>query len=974
MCFSACGGVGPLPATPHAGATPEAAAAVASPALPLDPRITSGTLDNGLTYYLQQHRTKDKRAVLALVVKAGSVYEEDDQRGLAHFIEHMAFNGTERFKKQTLIDFFEQSGMRFGSHANAVTSYDRTQYQLNVPTDDPQLLASALNVLEDWAGALSFDPDEVQSERSVLLSEWTSSKGAARRLGEQQRQLLLAGSKFAEREVIGDQAVLEHAPRERLIDFYRRWYRPDRMAVIIVGDIDPSALQSEIHGHFAHLPRDPSGAAAPASAEPSFQIPVRSGASAAVLTDPETRASMVDVVFKADSRPVRTEADFRAHLLTVMGTLMLSRRLDELTQNPLAPFTNAACDFSPSVIGRLDLLQVSAQAKERQVQKSLEVLLDEIERVRRHGFVRSELQRTKETYMRFLDHALAAQETVEREAIANSLANSFVTGNVVTSADFQKKLGLRLLKGMPLTEVNSDFSSWFTQREELLLASGATRDQMPDQASMLAARDAASKHELQPYQDQAAPAALLSAAPTPGSVVKEEHIDELDVTVWTLSNGARVVLKPTDFKQDQIIEQSVSFGGHAQVSAVDFPSDRVAHEIVAASGLAELDRQALGKVLSGKVVSAYSWIGEQDEGIQASAAPRDAETMFQLIYLFATAPRRDEAGFEAYRASLREQLRNRDSSPPDVFSDAVLKKLYGDQPRRLPPTLASVDQMKLDTALDFYKQRFADVSDFTFVFVGKIDLVSFRALVERYLASLPGGGRKETFHDLGLHRRKGVSMVRVQKGKEDKASVTLLYHGESKWSENAHTDLVSLENYLTIRLREVLREQMGSVYTPYVNSAFERVPFDAYTFAISFDCKPADVQKLLQATRGIIGETKKSGIAQSYVEKLKSERARNLEELYRDNDFWLGRLVSAYKMGDDPRDILILPRLTQRVTSENVRAAARQFLRDDQYVEAVLTPESVASPPAKAVLGVRGAPAEVAPEPPQAPAPPAPAH
>jgi zinc protease len=950
LAVSACGGVGPLPAAPNAGAPPQAAA-VASPELPLDPRITSGALDNGLTYYLQQHRAKDKRAVLALVVKAGSVYEEDDQRGLAHFIEHMAFNGTERFKKQTLIDFFERSGMRFGSHANAVTSYDRTQYQLNVPTDDPQLLATALDVLEDWASALSFDPDEVQSERSVLLSEWTSSKGASRRLGEQQRQLLLAGSKFAEREVIGDQAVLEHAPRERLIDFYKRWYRPDRMALIIVGDIDPSALQGEIQGHFAHLPRDPSGGTAAPAAEPNFQIPVRPGASAAVLTDPETPASMVDVVFKTNSRAVRTEADFRSHLLTVMGTLMLSRRLDELTQNPLAPFTNAASDFSPSVIGRLDLLQVSAQAKEHQVQKSLELLLDEIERVRRHGFTRSELARTKETYMRFLDHAVAAQETVDREAIANSLANSFITGNVVTAADFQKRLGMRLLKGMPLIEVNDGFTSWFSQREELLLASGATRDEMPDKASMLAARDAASKHELQPYEDQVAPTTLLSALPTPGSIVKEEHIAEVDVTVWTLSNGARVVLKPTDFKDDQIIEQSISFGGNGQASAADFPSDRVAHEIVAASGLAGLDRQALGKVLSGKVVSAYSWIGEQDEGIQASAAPKDAEAMFQLIYLFATAPRRDEASFEAYRASLRERLRNRDLSPSDVFSDAVMKKLYGDQPRRLPPTLASVDQMKLDTALDFYKQRFADVSDFTFVFVGKLELASFRALVERYLASLPGGGRKETFHDLGLHRRKGVSTVRVQKGKEDKASVSLIYHGESKWSENAHTDLVSLENYLTIRLREVLREQMGSVYTPYVDSAFERVPFDAYSFAISFDCKPADVQKLIQATRGIIGETKKSGIAASYVEKLKSERSRNLEELYRDNDFWLGRLVSAYKMGDDPRDILILPRLTQRISSDNVRAAARQFLRDDQYLEAVLTPEAAAAPAVKAAPG-----------------------
>jgi zinc protease len=949
------------PAPPGAAPASSTAGGVAQEQareLPLDPSITSGSLDNGLAYYLEPHRAKDRRARLMLVVKAGSVYEENDQRGLAHFIEHMAFSGTRRFKKQKLIDFFEKSGMKFGSHANAVTSYDRTQYELNVPTDDPQLLATALDVLEDWASALSFDAEELERERPVLLSEWTSQKGAERRVGEQQRQLLLAGSTFAEREVIGDKAVLEGAPRERLIDFYRRWYRPDRMAVIVVGDIDPSLLQSAIREHFAHLPRDPSaGAAQPP--EPSFDIPVKPGASAAVIADPETPALTVDVVFKEHARPVRTQTDFRAQLVSVMVSLMLSRRLDELSENPLAPFTEAASDLAPSVLGRLDLLQVSARAKERQLEKSLAVLLDEVERVRQHGFLKPELRRTMEQYARFLDHAVAAQDTVDSSAISSGIANHFITGNVVTAADFQKKLGLQLMHEISLSEVNAAALAWFSKSEELLLASGATRDALPEKASLLAVREAAQQHQLEPYQDKVAPATLMAQLPQPGSIVKEEQIPELDVTVWTLSNGARVVLKPTDFKQDQILEQSISRGGNASVSAADFPSARIAHEVVSASGLGSMDRQLLGKVLTGKVVGAYPWIDEQSEGIHASAAPRDAETMFQLIYLLGTAPRRDEAAFEAYRATLRERLRNRDLSPPQMFSDAILRKLWGDQPRRNAPTLASVDQMKLDTALDFYRQRFADFSDFTFVFVGKIDLASFRALAERYLASLPGGGRKETFRDLGLHRRKGISTVRVQQGKEDKASVSLIYHGESKWSENAQTDLVSLESYLTIRLREVLREQMGGVYTPYVVSSFERVPFDAYTLQISFECKPADVAKLVQATRSSVAELAKSGVADGYLEKLRSERTRDLEELYRSNDFWLDRLVDKYKLGEDPRSILILPELTKRVTSENLRLAARQFLRGDQYVDAVLTPAALPAAPAAAVL----APGAPAPEP-----------
>jgi zinc protease len=933
----ACG----APPGPAASALPVAPAAPqarsSSPALPLDPRITSGSLDNGFSYFVQQHRVKDKRVQLALVVRVGSVYEADDQRGLAHFIEHMAFNGTQRFPKQSLVGFFERSGMRFGSHANAVTSYDRTQYQLSVPTDDPALLLTALDVLEDWASALSFDPEELQSERQVLKSEWTSSRGAARRVGEQQRQLLLAGSRFAERDVLGDPAVLESAPRERLLEFYRRWYRPERMAVIVVGDVDPSSLQPLIQERFGRLPRS-----AQVAAPPSFTIPVEPGVHAAAISDPELTEASVDVVFKAVARPVLAEDDFRSQLVSVMASLMLNQRLEELSSNPLAAFTGAACSLAPNVLGRLDLLQLSAQAKNGQAQQSLEVLLEEVERVRRHGFLATELRRMKEEYARFLDRAVATQASVDVGSIAGAIANHFVTGNAVTAADFQRKLGLKLLRSISVKEVNAAALAWFTNSEQLLLASGATRDVLPDQAQLLAARQAALARAPEAYVEQVAPKTLLEPLPAPGKIVKEEHIAEVDVTVWTLSNGARVVLKPTDFEQDEILEQSVSFGGTARVPAADFPSARLAHEVVAASGLGAMNRQTLNKALTGKLVSAFPWIDEQDEGIRASAAPKDAETMFQLIYLFASAPRRDEAAFEAYRGALRERLRNRDLSPSDVFSDALARQLWGDQPRRLAPTLQSVEQMQLDRALDFYKQRFGDVSDFTFVFVGKLDLNGFRPLVERYLASLPGAGRKETFHDLGMHRRKGAAQVRVQRGKEDKASVTLVYHGESRWSEEAHTDLNSLESYLTIRLREVLREQLGGVYTPYVSSNFERIPYAAHTLAISFECKPADAQRLVQATRAVIAEVKKSGVPERYVETLKNERTRGVEEAYRSNQFWLDRLTYKYKVGDDPRAILLLPELTKRVTSENIKLAARQFLRDDQSIDALLTPAVVA--------------------------------
>jgi len=927
------------PATPPSATPVAVPAAPSSPAMQLDPKVTLGTLPNGLTYFLQQHETREKRAHLMLVVKVGSVYERDDERGLAHFIEHMAFNGTRRFEKSTLVDFFEKSGLTFGSHANASTAYDRTQYMLSIPTDDPKLLGTALDVLEDWASGLSFDPDEVKNERQVLLSEWTSSKGAGRRMGEQLRRILLAESLYADREVIGDETVLTTAPRERLVEFYRRWYRPERMAVVVVGDIDPGQVKAAIEERFGRIAPPPGEA----PVAPALDVPLHPQPVTAVVTDPETQATVVSVLFKAPARPIATEADQRDQLTSVMAAVMLSRRLEALSLDPAAPFTAAGSGVASSTFGCLDLVQVTARAKEGKALASLDVLLEELERVKRHGFIDAEVERSKSDLARSLDRAIEGEATVEPRTVAQGLANQFITGTVATSAEFDKALGTRLSAEISGSELGARAVAWFRDDERIVIVSGAARDALPEVAQLSAALDASVQSPIEPYRDDVATVPLMPVLPAPGRIVKDEQVAEVGLSVWTLSNGARVVLKPTDFKDDQIVMRAISFGGNALATSADLPSARFAPEIVMASGIGTLDRQALGKALSGKVVSARPWIDEQSEGISASASPKDVETMLQLVHLYATAPRRDEGAFEAFRGAVRETLRNRDVSPDQNFSDAINKELWGNQPRRLPPTLAEVDQIDLDRALDFYSSRMGDASDVTFVFVGDLDLAALRPLVERYLASVPGTGRKEEFTDLGLHRKKGIARVRLEEGREDKASVLILFHGESPWSESAHTDLVSLESYLTIRLREVLREQMGGVYTPSVTSSFERVPFDAYSLAITFQCKPLDIERLEQATRGIIAELEQKGAAPDYLTKLINQRTRSLEESYRDNDFWLGRLATKYQRGDDPREILILHELTKRITSENLKAAARKFLRRDQYLQAELRPRASSS-------------------------------
>jgi zinc protease len=947
----------PAVASPPA---PGAALADRSPPLPLDPRVTTRTMANGLTYLLQRQKPEDKRAYLILVVKAGSLHEEDDQRGFAHLAEHMAFNGTTHFEKHTLIDFFEKSGIKFGSDTNAFTSYDQTRFMLNVPTDQPELLLRGLDVLNEWASGVSFEPGEVEKERPVVLAELTRALGAGRRMTEQVTRVLLAGSRYVDRETIGDPAVIEKGPRQRLIDFYRRWYRPERMAVVVTGDIDPATLGAAIEARFSGLPRatDPLPAL-------DFNVPIGTHPTATVITDPEVSAAGVSFLLKTPPRVAVTEADARASLFSMLAAGMLSRRLNEVAESPSAPFTGAGSQYVPNRGGQVALLGVSAQAKEGKLPASLDALLLEVERVKRHGFTSGELERTAREVTRSLEHRVAGQDTAEARAVANALADGFITGEVDTSPKYDQDFFARVLATTSLEDINRAAVEVLSTGEPVVIASGASRDAMPERSALLAALTSAAQQPVTAYQDKVAQARLMATLPEPGRVLREEHIGEIDTTVWTLSNGAVVVLKPTDFKKDEIIEQSISFGGTALVPPSGFSSARFANDIVAASGVGSFDRQALRKVLSGKQAGAFPWIGEQDEGIRAHSAPEDVETMLQLMHLYATAPRRDDAAFETYRATVRENLRNRDLVPSQVFGDAVSKKVWGGSPRRSAPTLKSVDDVDLDAVMKFYGERFKDMSDFTFVFVGKIDLATFKPLVERYLASLPGGGRKEKPHDIGLHRHKGITRVATQAGKEDKAIFSLTFHGESPWSENAHTDLYTLGEYLSMRLREVLREEMGGVYSPRVSSDFDRVPFDSYTLQIAFESKPKDVDALEKAARGVIADVKKSGVPASYLEKLINERTRALELSYRSNSFWLERLVDKYKLHEDPRQILILPELTQRLTSDNLRAAARHFLRDDQYIEARLTPAPGAAPAAPASAPVP-VPAPAAP--PSAPA------
>jgi len=916
-------------------ATPAKQADTSAP-LALDPAVQTGVLPNGLRYYIRKHRKPENRVLLWLAVNAGSVLEEDDQRGLAHFVEHMAFNGTKRFEKNTMIDFFERSGMDFGADVNAYTSFDETVYMLQVPTDDAKLLTTGYDVLEDWAGAVSFDPAEVDKERGVVIEEWRLGRGANQRVFDKQWPVLLAGSKYAKRKPIGEKEILEKAPVERLRAFYDTWYRPDNMAVIVVGDIDPAAVKKEIETRFGDL-KNPANA----PKRPDVPVPLLDETRVDISTDKEMSMTQVTLAIKGPRSEFRTENDYRADLVEEMFHAMLRARLDEIRQRPEAPF---AFSFSyTNTMGRaVDVFNIFAGAKPGQADGAIKTLLTEVERVRRHGFLAAELERVKAEHMRDLERGVAEAETVEGQGYAFGLVEHFLEGHTMIGRQANLDLAKKYLPGVTLEEVNELAEAWTNRKDRVISAAGASRDKMPTDKEILALADGISRMPVQPWEEEGAGGSLMAKAPEAGKVVKKESIAELGVSVWTLSNGARVIIKPTTFKNDEVLFEAFSPGGHSLAPAKIFASAEYADGIVGQSGVGEHDAVALRKLLTGKVASVRPFINELEEGMQGSASPQDLETLMQLVHLYFTAPRKDADAFAAWKGQMTTFFRNRDLSPQATFFDELTKVTTSNHPRRQPPNMESIEAVDHATAVDFYKQRFADADDFTFVFVGNVDEARLEQLAATYLASLPTDERKDKWKDVGVKYPKGVAKVRVEKGQDPKSFVMLAFHGDTKWTPESEDDLDMLGEALGIRLREILREDMSGVYGVFSTGQIERRPKPRYQFVVGFGCSPDNADKLTKAVFDLVEKVKKEGIDQETLDKLKEQRRRGLEVKKKENEFWADQLAEHYRYGTDPKKILELEKMIERVSSDNVQKAARKYL-GKQYVDALLMPEAGAA-------------------------------
>jgi zinc protease len=917
--------------------------------LTLDPQIHHGRLDNGLTYFIRQNRKPENRAALRLAVNAGSVLEQDDQRGLAHFLEHMAFNGTENFEKQQLVDFLEGIGMRFGPDLNAYTGFDETVYLLEVPLDDPAVFEKAFLVLRDWAAGLTLDPVEIDKERGVILEEWRLGRGAQQRVLDRQIPVLFHQSRYAERLPIGEPDIIKSAPREAFSRFYRQWYRPDLMAVAAVGDFDPAQVEQLIRKHFADLENPPDAPHRPA-------VPVADHAETlfSIETDPELAYTSVQIAYKRDALLQRFESDYRRMLVEQLYSAMLNDRLDEQVRQADPPFLFAG-------VGEMGLTRTknvyvqTAVVRENDPARGLNALLLEARRVNRDGFGNAELERAKARILRAYEQSYNERDKTPSASYADEYVRHFLEGEAVPGIARELELARQFLADISLDEVNRAAAQWTapTNRVVLFSAPGKTAAAVPSQEEILAIVQAAERAPLEAYTDNVEEAPLLPQLPEPGRVTSELFHERIDVTEWRLSNGARVLLKPTQFKNDQLLLRGSSPGGHSLVPDHQYVPASTASTIVSQSGLGAFNATQLEKKLAGKIARASAHLDSQFENISGFASPDDLETFFQLVNLRFTAPRADQEIYLSLLARLRETVQNRRNDPGAVFADALEEALFRNHPRHQPLSPDTLERMDRERSLQIYRERFADAGDFTFVIVGNFTLDNIRPLVERYLASLPANGRNETGRFNHDDPTRGQHTLTVHRGIEPKCTVQILFTGDTDWNDEERYALRAAVDILRIRLREALREDLGGVYGVGISGNLNRWPKGSFASSVQFGCDPARADDLIQVALKEIIDLQENGPTEVNLAKVREQHLREFEIGIQENAFWLNNLLFRAQHDLPLAGLLDFPEKPRNLTADAVRDAARKyFAADNRFIARLLPEQESAAPtqPAQAPL------------------------
>jgi zinc protease len=919
--------------------TAVASAAIALDAtVPVGPQVKVGKLANGLSYYIHKNGRPAAKAELRLVVKAGSVQEDDDQQGLAHFIEHMAFNGSTNFKKHELVSYLQSIGVQFGADLNAYTSFDETVYILPIPTDNKDYLPQALLVLRDWASGLTLNEADIDKERDIILEEARRGKGAADRINKQLFPKMFNGSRYAERLPIGKEDILKSFKPEALRRFYSDWYRPELMAVVVVGDIDPAQVEMLIKASFSEL-------ANPTKPRPRAKVDVATMAAteALVITDAEATNNSIMIRYPVQTaHEPATFREYRRKLLEALFAAMLGERMQELAQQESPPFVGGASGIGKLVYGYKSYLSQAVLGKEGAL-PAITALVQENERARQFGFSAAELDRAKKNMLRNFERAFNERDKSESASYAAENIRNFLEQETIPGIENEYKYLKEFLPGMSLDELNRFARDTIPkQAAKLVVYSGSSKADTatPAGADLLAAASKAEQAPLKAHADQLVAKQLMARPEWPGRIVEETQDKQLGLTRLSLSNGVKVILKPTSFKNDQVLMSAVRYGGQSLFEDKDHQSAQYASGIVAAMGLKNFSPIDLQNILAGKSASMATSLGLYSDGISGAAGTKDIETLLQLVHLRFGGVRRDDKLYQSYLGKQLELTKNVLSRPESLLQDALAKTMYQGHPRA--PRVARpehLNQVSLDRSIDIFSSRFSSAKDFTFIFVGSIDVATIKPLLASYLGNLPADNIATTYRDMGLRPVTGVIKQEVRKGKEAQSVVALSFSGAAPYSDLERLRLGALTEVMNIKINDVLREKLTLIYSGGMNGRLEKIPREQYSVGVVLPCGPDNVDKVIAALNAEIANLQSNGPDEADLNKVKQKYRQSHQKSMQENGYWLGHLQSSALLGTDPASIMQIEQQIDGLSVDVVRSAARHYFNPANVVQLVLNPE-----------------------------------
>ncbi|ADQ80533.1 peptidase M16 domain protein [Paludibacter propionicigenes WB4] len=908
--------------------------------IPLDPKIRYGKLDNGLTYYIRANAEPKQRAEFFIAQNVGSILENDNQNGLAHFLEHMAFNGTKNFPGKGVISFLEKHGVKFGENINAYTALDETVYNLSdVPTIQEGVVDSALLVLHDWSSYITLDDKEIDSERGVIMEEWRTRFGADRRMWKESNKIKYPGSQYGIRDGIGDTAVIKHFKYDVIRDYYKKWYRPDLQAILVVGDIDVDKIEAKIKTLFSSIPKKEN-----AGERPIYTVADNDKPIVALVSDKEANVTRITLEYKHEKLPAEIQLSVQGYAKGIADNLIstiIGERFNEITQQANAPFVGAMAGYGELVKSK-DAFTMLAVPREGKEAEGLNALLLEAEKIKRFGFTNAELERAKTNMLKQFETSYKDRDHRKNNSLVTEYVRNFLHNEPVPGIEWEYQTIQAILPNLTVNVINQVAKSYITEKNLLVTITSPEKPtvKVPNNDQVLAAITEAGKAQLTAKAEETLNKPLVEKAPVAGKVIKKGQNPKLGTTEWTLSNGVRVIFKPTTFKQDEILLSAYSEGGLSKVKDISLlPSATLASTIVGNNGLGSYSQVDLNKILTGKVVSVQPQITNYEEGFGGKSSVNDFETMMQLVYLYYTAPRKDDNAFSALINMYRTSLANSATDPRKAFSDTINTLVTNRNPRTVIMNLNTITKVDQDKALAFFKERFANPADFTFILAGNVDPnnVKVSNAICTYLGGLKTTKVLEKFTDNNIRKPQGkVSNTFEKDMKTAKASNLVLYNGAMPYNIVNNTLVGAIGDILDIRYTESIREKEGGTYGVGVRAGISHQPIDNATLLMQFDTDPAKQAKLIGMIYDEVNEIVKNGPKTEDVQKVKQNLLKTYNENLRENGWWLNTVESYYHNQINYVDNY--KNAVEAITPQSIQSTLAKLVSQGNVMEVVMKP------------------------------------